>query len=312
MSKWTGWGLLLCFLCFPTAIKNGILSGLELGERILIPSIFPYLVTSGILVKTGGLEKISKKFRIGNLSEAAKEMLIPSLFCGYPTGARLPGLAYNNGSITKAEFTLLFLFANIPGFGFSVSYLGGIFGNIGKGFIAYCSFLLASLSLLCLFGKKLPNQSDLYLQKNHRNEQQEQKKQQEQKIQKNQKKQKISDALVESISESAQTMVSLLFFVCFFSSLIDLLKNLPLPVDWFPIGAAFLEITTGILLLAQSYPMETVIFFCGFSGLSVLFQSLYFDKNHAINCLRLFLGRIIYGIISVCYFTLLRLVFSFV
>ena len=292
MSKWTGWGLLLWFLCFPRAVKSGIEKGLELGGTVLVPSIFPYLVASGILVKTGALQGIAKKFKLGNLSENAKEMLIPSLFCGYPTGARLPALAYDKGSISKKEFTLLFLFANIPGFGFAVSYLGGIFESSLSGLLIYLSFVSASLTLLWYFSKKLPIETIAFSGSR--------------KETKEAKEQKISEALVESVSESAQTMVSLLFFVCFFSSLIDLLKCLALPGNCYPILASFLEITTGIFMLAQSYPMEVTVFFCAFSGLSVMFQSLYFDKKHAVNLPRLLIWRTVYGIVSVCYFIIFR------
>lgn len=291
MSKWTGWVLLFLFMCFPDAVKNGITKGLDLGGRVLIPSIFPYLVISGILVKTGALHGISKKIRISNLSEHAREMLIPSLFCGYPTGAKLSALAYDNGSITKQEYSLLFLFANIPGFGFAVSYLGGIFGCTCTGVFAYLGFLLASLTLLWFFGKNLPDKPSVFFAKEKA------------------KKLKLSDALVESVSESAQTMVSLLFFVCFFSSLIDLAQCISLPANCYPIVASFLEITTGVCLLAKNHPMEATVFFCGFSGLSVMFQSLYFDKNHAVNFPRLLLGRLVYGTVCVCYFMIFRFLF---
>lgn len=295
MSKWTGWGLLIWFLFFPDAVKNGMLNGLELGGRVLVPSIFPYLVISGILIKTGALRKISETIRIGNFSKNASELLIPSLFCGYPTGARLSSLAYNNGNITKQEHRLLFMFANIPGFGFSVSYLGGLFGSVTYGICSYLSFLSASLVLLWLFGRIIPNSLEC-LEKSSVVPQEK----------------PLSEALVESVSEGAITMLSLLFFVCFFSSLVDLLKSLLLPTHLLSIGASFLEITTGIFLLAKSYPMEVTVFFCGFSGLSVMFQSLYFDKQCAVNFLRLLLGRTLYGTVSVCCFILLRLIFSLV
>ncbi len=305
MSKWTGWGLLIWFLLCPDALKNGIQKGVELGGGVLVPSIFPYLVISGILVKTGALQGISKHIRIGNLSQPAREMLIPSLFCGYPTGARLASMAYQNNSISKGEFRLLFVFSNIPGFGFSVAYLGSLFGNSFDGVLSYLSFLFASVTLLWFFGRKLP-QTIL------RKEIKETKERNERNERKEIKNMKLSEALVESVSESAQTMVSLLFFVCFFSSLIDLLGGLSLPEACFPIGAAFLEITTGTVLLKEWYPMEVIVFFCGFSGLSVLFQSLYFDKKYAVNFPALFLGRVVYGIVSVCYFMLLRLLFGLV
>ncbi len=304
------------FLCFPDAVKNGVVNGLNLGERVLVPSIFPYLVISGILVKTGAFVNLCKKIKIGALSEPARELLIPSLFCGYPTGARLSAFAYDNGSITKQEYTLLFIFANIPGFGFAVSYLGGFFDSHILGILIYVSFLLASLTILWFFAKRMSTEhSDLLWQAEKSKEQRAakiSKELKEPKEPKEPKKQKISDALVESVSESSQTMVSLLFFVCFFASLIDLLEKAPLPAGFFPMGATFLEITTGLSLLAKSYPIEVIVFFCGFSGLSVMFQSLYFDKNRAVNFLRLFLGRIVYGTISVCYFVILRfLVFCF-
>ena len=289
MSKWTGWGLLLWFLFFPQAVKNGIANGLDLGGRVLVPAIFPYLVLSGILIKTGALRDVSNKIKIGKLSKNAREILLPSLVCGYPTGAKLASSAYDNGSITKQEFYLLFLFANVPGFGFCVSYLSNIVKSPLFGWLIYISFVLSTLTFLCLFAKRISPSHTII------------------KEERNQKKLTISEALVESVSESAQTMVSLLFFVCFFSSMIELSRTLPLPQSFYPIGASFLEITTGVCLLIEHYPVETVVFFCGFSGLSVLFQSLYFDKKHAINFLRLLLGRMLYGMLAVCYFIILRL-----
>ena len=288
MSKWSGIGLLILFVAFPQAVKSGISTGLEKGLAILMPSLFPYMVVSQIFLKTGGASYLSRFIKVGRLSKKSVGILAPSLFCGYPTGARLSSLAYNNREISKKELFILFSFGNVPGFGFTVSYLGGVLlGSFSTGILIYASYLLASLILCTFFSRnlsELPCESPSF-----------------------EKAISFPNAITESVTESALSMVSLICFICFFSSLICLSSSLPISPKLLACCSAFLEITSGLdqLLLYGNLPM--VLFFTGFSGLCVLFQSLSFHKENAVNLLMLMASRCLYGIVAVLCFLLLQL-----
>ncbi|MBP3448770.1 MAG: hypothetical protein J6K51_07105 [Clostridia bacterium] len=288
MSKWFGMVLLFLFIAFPGVVKEGISSGLEKSFLVLMPALFPYMVVSQIFIKTGGASVFSRFLQVGNLSKKGVELLVPSLFCGYPTGARLSSFAYNNNEISKRELLLLFSFGNIPGFGFTVSYLGGVlFKSFRFGVMIYLSYLTASVLLCFLFSLSLPRQSTQSAPQ--------------------QKCVSFGQALTEAVTESSLSMVSLICFVCFFSSLIHLLSTLRLPSALGVCLEAFLEITYGLESLAKFYGIMPTVFFAGFSGLCVLFQSLSFDQKNAVNLPLLFTARCLYGIVSVLIFCFLQL-----
>ncbi|MBO5408059.1 MAG: hypothetical protein J6A61_01425 [Clostridia bacterium] len=287
MSRWFGIALFVLFLCFPKVAANGISMGLEKGLLVLMPAIFPYMVVSQTVIKTGGARFLSSLFP-GKQNKIA-ELLVPSLFCGYPTGARMASTAYDNNEITKRELYLMYGFGNIPGFGFSVAYLGGVlYQSIRLGVQIYLSFLCASLVLIGITMKTKKTTNRFPLPSAER-------------------ALPFSSALVESVTESSMAIVSLICFVCFFSSLICFLQTF---LSDSPLCAALctmLEITSGLPLLLKYFPLSFAIFFTGFSGICVLFQSLFFDRKNAVNLLWLFLLRSIYGIVSVGCFYGLRL-----
>lgn len=290
MSKWLGIGLLFLFIAFPQIVKAGISAGLENGFLVLMPALFPYMVVSQIFVKTGGAQWISRYCKVGKLSKTGVGILMPALFCGYPTGARLSAFAYNNKEISKRELLLLFSFGNVPGFGFTVSYLGGVlYGSFSLGLQIYLAYITASLLLCTLFSMRFP-------------------KEEMSKALKCSKPLPFSVALVESVTESALGMVSLICFVCFFSSLNCFLSSLLQNPKLCALCSAFLEITLGLPLTAKLFPLSVSVFFSGFSGLCVMFQALSFDGKNAVNLLIFMVSRSLYGMVSVLLFWGIRLI----
>ena len=94
MSKTLGILITLLFMLFPAYVKEGMIRGLEISAFSLTPSLFPYMVISGIFLNSGGLEVASEIFqrfsgRIFHFSKNACGGFVLSLFCGYPTGARI-------------------------------------------------------------------------------------------------------------------------------------------------------------------------------------------------------------------------------
>lgn len=288
MSKWLGAGMFVLFLCFPKTLRDGMENGLNIGLTVLMPALFPYMVASQVFYKTGGAGFLARFLKIGRLSKKGVEILVPSLFCGYPTGARLSSLAYSNGEIEKSEHRLLFSFGNVPGFGFTVSFLGGvIYQSYLLGLEIYLSYLIASVLLCGFFSRSLPTKEATY----------------------NGLKKGIpfARAFTESVTESALSMVSLIGFVCLFSAINLLCSSLSLPQSFSAFLGAFLEITSGLPTASAVFGLGATVFLVGFSGICVMFQSLVFDQKNAVNLLTLMLSRSLYGIVSVLCFYLIRL-----
>lgn len=272
MSKYFALIFTALFIIFPDKIKIGAKNGIENGIFVLLPSIFPYIAISGIFTKTGAADFVSDViyglvrpiFRFKK--EFCSSYLI-SLFCGYPTGARL---ACESQSKDKREALRLFSFGNVPGFGFCVSFLGSLLGDTKMGVKIYLCFVFSSLILNYIFS--------FFLKEN------------KEKTAKNEKKKKyqsFSSAVTESVKESALAIISIIGFAVFFSSVSELTKNIYV--------AAFLEITSGVPKLKS--PCE-IIFFTGFSGLSVIFQSLSFKKDD-FNLLFVLFSRFLFAFTAV-------------
>jgi hypothetical protein len=293
MSKVYSGLILLIFILFPDAVKNGVKTGLENGFSILLPALFPYMVVSLIFVRTGGATYISKFLYplfswLCGLTKKGVSIYILALFCGYPNGARLASFAYNNKEIDKVELLKLFAFSNIPGFGFCVAFFGGsLFNDINLGIKIYLSFVVASMIFAVLLsfiykGKEYPEKESKNLD--------------------------ISQAIVSSILESVNSIIAVIAFVCFFSSIINIIGTTINNPIFTAIMSAFFEITVGSATIIKTFDPNISIYLCvfffGFSGLSIIFQSLSFLKKNDINILLFLFLRIIYAILSVIIFGL--------
>jgi hypothetical protein len=293
MSKVYSGIILIIFILFPNAVKDGIKTGLDNGFLILLPAIFPYMIVSLIFVRTGGSDYIAKYlYRFFNficgLTKKGVSIYILALFCGYPNGARLASIAYGNGEIDKSELLKLFAFSNIPGFGFCVAFFGGsVFKDINLGIKIYLSFVVASVIFAVLL-------SFIYKGKEC--------------FQKETVNVDISQAIVSSILDSTTSIISVIAFVCFFSSIINIIAVHTNNAIFMAIISAFLEITIGSTNIVKAFNPNISIYLCvfffAFSGLSIIFQSLSFLKKNDINILLFLFLRVLYAIISVITFSL--------
>lgn len=83
-----GWLLLQ----FPQAVQTGVSRGLAVCGQLLIPSLFPFLVLSGFVIRSGVAFHISEKLaplmrRVFGLSASAAVAMVISVLGGYPAGA---------------------------------------------------------------------------------------------------------------------------------------------------------------------------------------------------------------------------------
>ena len=142
--------------------------GLGLCAQTVIPSLFPFMVLSELLVASGGGMLLGKLCeaplrRLFGISGNGACALLMGLICGFPVGAKTAVSLCRHGQIDGRELSRLLCFCNIPSSAFLINAVGvSLFGNRLFGIILYGICLLSSLliALLLHLLRPLPPPSD--------------------------------------------------------------------------------------------------------------------------------------------------------
>ena len=140
--------LLLFLLVHPEEALLSAKDGMSLWLNVMIPTLLPFLILTGILLKTGNIPQLLEpldpfwKLFFG-ISPAGAYVLILGFLCGYPMGAKLAHDLYINHQISQREGEYLLTFSCNASPAFIFSYLSQ---NILEGKIPPHSLLLILLS----------------------------------------------------------------------------------------------------------------------------------------------------------------------
>ena len=123
--------LLIFLLRNPLESLDASRDGMKLWLNTLLPTLLPFLILTGILVRTNVIEKIlsplNKFWRIIlGLSPSGAYVFIFGMLCGYPMGVKLASDLFYNNKISRREAEYLFTFANQPSPVFLTTYLAHI------------------------------------------------------------------------------------------------------------------------------------------------------------------------------------------
>ena len=140
--------LLLFLLVHPEEALLSAKDGMSLWLNVMIPTLLPFLILTGILLKTGNspqlLEPLAPFWKhFFGISPAGAYVLILGFLCGYPMGAKLAHDLYINHQISQREGEYLLTFSCNASPAFIFSYLSQ---NILEGKIPPHSLLLILLS----------------------------------------------------------------------------------------------------------------------------------------------------------------------
>lgn len=112
-------GIYLVFLLlrFPTLSLQYASVGLNLWFQKMIPTLLPFMILSGILIRmnlTEGFVRLIHPFLrlIFRTSPNGSYTLIMGFLCGFPMGARIIGELYGTGKLSKWEAERLLAFCN--------------------------------------------------------------------------------------------------------------------------------------------------------------------------------------------------------
>lgn len=148
---------LFSLFCLSLILRNSDVAieymnqGLLLCAKTVIPSLFPFMVLSELIV-SGGIgraliQKISSPLgRLFRLSGAGCCALVLGLVCGFPIGARCTVLSYERGELSKGEAERVLACSGIPSSAFLISAVGvSLWGNRRFGVLLYVTVLICAL-----------------------------------------------------------------------------------------------------------------------------------------------------------------------
>lgn len=254
---------------------------LVLCAQVLIPSLLPFFVLSGLLSALGLSRALNRAAaplmqKLFSVSGAGAAAFLLGLTGGYPLGAASVKMLYQRQELSEPEAKRLVCFCNNSGPAFIVGAAGsGVFRSAKAGLILYLSHLIAAVLVGLLFSVSGRMAA--------------------QKTGKTVSPSPISDfsaAFPEAVSSAVRSTLLICGYVVFFSVFVGLLDALgifsavsallstytPLSIGQSrAILTGLLELGSGVgALHGQSYApgnLALCAFLLGWGGVSVLFQS---------------------------------------
>ena len=185
--------------------------GLRLCATKLIPSLFPFMVVSSLLVSGGAGELLARLCRIpfkalfGIGGECGCAVALGWL-CGFPVGAKCAREFYESGRINIRDYERALCICSTPSPAFLIGAVGReMLGSPLLGGILYVISLLSCATVgifLKRFGKPLPKSTAT--------------------AQKPQKNDSFIRSLTKAVSDGAMSMICVCAFVIFFSAFLGL------------------------------------------------------------------------------------------
>lgn len=150
-------GILLWLLRDAGNVRAAAVRALSLCAGTVIPSLFPFLAISSLLIALGFGQWLSPYLSglmtpLFRLPGQASGPLLLGLVGGYPIGAQSAAELYRQGLLTKGEAERLLTFCNNSNPIFLISVLGsGIFGSVRTGVWLWLIHLISAVLTGLLF-----------------------------------------------------------------------------------------------------------------------------------------------------------------
>ena len=312
----------LSLLLFSKTNLSAVKSGLSLWANSVIPSLFPFLVATELLMHTNIVNQLGfilNKFMkpLFNIPGKGAFALTMGIISGYPVGARIATNFRQNNICTKEECERLLSFTNNSGPIFVIGTVGILmFKSTVIGILLFITHLLGSISvgIIFRFWKKNRTSKDYIQHLNINNSKY-----------KNVSLNNLGEVIAESITSATSTILLIGGFIVLFSSIISVLRSsgilnsLSLFINPIfelinidksfctPLISGFIEITNGISSISSIASKKISIniiftsFLLGFGGISVLLQVLSITSKTDLSIKPYILGKLLHGILASFY-----------
>ena len=272
--------------------------GLILCAKTVIPSLFPFMVISELILSLGIGELLCRPFAplcrfLFRISKTGACAVLLGMLCGFPIGAKCAMTALENGKIDRLEAERILNFSNNPSSAFLISAVGvSLWGNRRFGITLYIIALLSQILTGILFAR-LKKESLSHIPS-------------EAKAPHTPRPFGIG-IFTDAVRNSCFSMLLVCAYVVFFSALVGtlgiLLDRFSLPPVFSAAVFCLFELSGGVSN-AAALPSPTVAalltaFAIGWSGLSVHCQILSICDGHGIRFRSYFLSKILQGVLCV-------------
>lgn len=241
-----GIGIVLLFtvmLVSPKAVFTGASEGLLLWFQIILPTLFPFLLITNLLLATGNMHLISAAFgtfltRIFRVSPNGSFAVVTGFLCGYPMGAKTAADLTSSGYISKEEGRYLLSFCNNSSPVFILNYVVWKTLENDSLLIPTLVILMFSPILVSFYTRKIFLKPKQYTFINLK----------EPGFTKNAWSfQDIDNCIMDSF----ETLVKVGGYIILFSVLLSLFEAIPFPLPALSAFLPLLEVTNGLVLLRE-------------------------------------------------------------
>ena len=274
---------------------EAVIEGLALSARAVVPSLFPSLVLSSMLVE-GNMERtlfapLARRFGINPSALCA---LLLSLLCGAPVGAKALDAACEKGALSKEKAERLLCLVGCPSLPFVVGTVGGVFlGNLTLGWLLWLSTLPGLALSALLFCRNCDKKTSLEEPPPA-------------------PQTRLSPLLAHGIGSATKSVLRVSAYVVFFSALFATFRYLfaafALPPALSAFFYCFTELSGGLqeaAALPNAIALPLSGFAVGFSGLSVLFQVLSLTDRQGLSAKFYLPAKLLQGGLAAVVFSML-------
>ena len=240
-----GLGIVLLFLIMlvsPKAVFAGASEGLLLWFQIILPTLFPFLLVTNLLLVTGNMHLINAAFgtfltHVFGVSPNGSFAVVTGFLCGYPMGAKTAADLTEAGYISPEEGRYLLSFCNNSSPVFILNYV--VWKTLETDALLIPTLLILILSpvLVSFFTRK----SFLHKKEAFHN------------LKKNgfTKSAWSFQEIDRCIMDSFETLVKVGGYIILFSVFLSLFEALPVIIPGVSALLPLLEVTNGLGLLRE-------------------------------------------------------------
>ena len=321
--KKNGLSIVFCLFCIGLVLfSNSNLiaakNGLILWATAVVPSLFPFFVSTELLSYTNVIKYLGKWLTpimrpLFNVPGEGAFAFLMGLISGYPVGAKIVSNFVEQHIVTKEEGERLLAFTNNSGPLFIIGTVGiTLFGSTTIGIVLFVTHILACITVgivLRFFSNNI-SASNSY-NYNFPN--------------KSVSIASLGEVLGQSITSSISTILMIGGFVVIFSVVISILNQsgflsslssllspamyaIGFPVELIkPILSGIVELTNGVSLIANthikamSFNIISASFLLGLGGFSVLLQVFSIISKAGLSIKTYTIGKLLQGIFAALY-----------
>lgn len=283
-------------LSMPDVAIDYMKKGLQLCAHSVVPSLFPFMIISELIVFSGMGKSISRFIspltkKLFGVGESGACAFLLGTLCGFPVGAGAAASMYDVGDLSSDELERVMTFCNNPSPAFVISTVGAsIIGKRNVGVVIYACVVISAITV-GIFSNVLSNTK-------RQTTREDRAKRTEQDI-------PLPQVFTNAVRHSATSMLTVCAYVAFFSTLVGCLGCV--------LGAfggartlvtllfGFFELSSGAASaagLGDAYACAIACaLFSGWSGLSVHFQIMSVTAGRGLSYKSYILSKAAQGIL---------------